>query len=147
MMMEQYLRLKALINFIRSYFLQIQTRKEISMKQQTIAFDFDGVIHSYVTPWVASEIIPDPPVIGIKDTIDSLREQGYKIAIVSSRCLDPRGIEAVKEYLDTYNIVVDRITSEKIPAICYVDDRAICFDGHPETLMQKIVEFKPWNRK
>lgn len=44
------------------------------MKKQTVAFDFDGVIHSYVTPWVASEIIPDPPVRGIKDVIDSLRE-------------------------------------------------------------------------
>ena len=52
-----------------------------------------------------------------------------------------------KEYLNMHNIVVDQITCKKVPAICYVDDRALCFDGHPETLAQKIVEFKPWNRK
>lgn len=117
------------------------------MKKQTVAFDFDGVIHSYVTPWVSSEIIPDPPVSGIKEAIDSMRELGYKIVIVSSRCLDPKGFEAIKEYLNMHNIVVDQITCKKVPAICYVDDRALCFDGHPETLAQKIVEFKPWNRK
>lgn len=51
------------------------------MKKQTVAFDFDGVIHSYVTPWVSSEIIPDPPVSGIKEAIDSMRELVYKILL------------------------------------------------------------------
>ena len=34
----------------------------------------------------------------------------------------------------------------KPPALVYVDDRAICFDGHTETLFDKIVNFKPWNK-
>ena len=52
--------MRKLISYI--CFLKIQIRKEISMKKQTVAFDFDGVIHSYVTPWVSIEIIPDHPV-------------------------------------------------------------------------------------
>ena len=39
---------------------------------------------------------------------------------------------------------VDKVGKEKPPAIAYIDDRAICFDGHPETLLKKIQTFQPW---
>ena len=42
---------------------------------------------------------------------------------------------------------VDMVCKEKPPAIVYIDDRAICFDGHPETLLSKIQNFKPWNKQ
>ena len=50
---------------------------------------------------------------------------------------------------DTRGVVLemlDDIRKEKPPAIVYIDDRAICFDGHPETLLAKIVNFTPWNK-
>lgn len=50
------------------------------------------------------------------------------------------------QYLDKHEIEVDGIMAEKPPAICYIDDRAICFDGHPETLLEKVQNFKPWNK-
>ena len=34
-----------------------------------------------------------------------------------------------------------------MPAVAYIDDRAICFDGHPETLLRKIKNFQPWYKK
>lgn len=37
--------------------------------------------------------------------------------------------------------------AEKPPAIVYIDDRAICFDGNADTLLEKIKKFKPWNVK
>ena len=37
--------------------------------------------------------------------------------------------------------------AEKPPAICYVDDRAICFDGNTDGLIEKIVNFKSWVKK
>lgn len=52
---------------------------------------------------------------------------------------------AVRRYLRDNEIVVDNVMMEKPPAVCYIDDRAICFDGHPETLLEKIINFKPWN--
>lgn len=112
----------------------------------TIAFDFDGVIHSYIQSWVSDDIIPDLPVKGIREVIATLRKNGYRVVVFSSRCLTEKGLNAVRNYLNKYDIKVDDITSEKIPAMCYVDDRSICFDGDTVTLVDKIRNFKPWNR-
>ena len=114
--------------------------------KKTIVFDFDGVIHSYSSGWQGLTNIPDPPVPGIKEAIDDLREAGYEVIVVSTRCADLDGTMAVHEWLKKHSIEVDDIRKEKPPAICYIDDRAICFDGHPETLLSKVESFKPWNK-
>ena len=45
---------------------------EIKMKgKPTIVFDFDGVIHSYTSGWRGLEVIPDPPVDGIREMIEN----------------------------------------------------------------------------
>ena len=36
----------------------------------------------------------------------------------------------IEKYLEKYEITVDDIMLHKPPAICYIDDRTICFDGH-----------------
>lgn len=114
--------------------------------KQTVVFDFDGVIHSYISGWQGVGVIPDPPVPGIKEAIDNIRAVGYEVIVVSTRCADWHGLQAVKAYLKKHDIVVDNVMKEKPPAIVYIDDRAICFDGHPETLLDKIVNFTPWNK-
>ena len=35
-----------------------------AQRNYSIAVDFDGVIHSYTSKWVAADVIPDPPVSG-----------------------------------------------------------------------------------
>lgn len=112
-----------------------------------IIFDFDGVIHSYVSGWHGPAVVSDPPVPGIRAAIDTIRAAGYKVVVVSSRCYQEGGIQAIADYLAANDIVVDDITHEKPPAIVSVDDRALTFDGHPETLLEKIVSFKVWNGK
>lgn len=112
--------------------------------KKTVVFDFDGVIHSYTSGWKGVEVIPDPPVPGIKEAIDRIREN-YYVVVVSSRCNSVEGIWAIMAYLNKHNIIVDDVVKEKPPAVVYVDDRAICFDGHPETLLDKINGFAPWN--
>lgn len=57
------------------------------------------------------------------------------------------GVMAVKEYLAKHDIVVDDVMKEKPPAIVYIDDRAICFDGNPHGLLDKIKAFEPWTAK
>ncbi len=114
--------------------------------KQTIVFDFDGVIHSYKSGWRGTTVIPDEPVPGIKEAILQLREVGYNVAVVSTRCATYEGLTAVKQWLFDHDILVDEVCKEKPPAIVYIDDRAICFDGHPETLLEKISNFKPWNK-
>lgn len=112
---------------------------------KTVVFDFDGVIHNYKNGWKGPDIIDDEPVEGIRESIIDIRNAGYRVAVVSARCGYPGGIEAISEWLDRHDIVVDQVTKEKPPAICYIDDRAIRFDGHPETLLEQVVNFQPWN--
>lgn len=114
--------------------------------KQTVVFDFDGVIHSYKSGWRGANIIPDPPVPGIGKAITDIREAGYEVIVVSTRCAEPAGYEAVRAWLMDNGIEVDAVLMEKPPAIAYIDDRAICFDGHPEKLLGRIKAFVPWNK-
>ena len=115
--------------------------------KKTVVFDFDGVIHSYKSGWKGKTIIPDPPVDGIVEALKEIHENGYEIIVVSTRSATPEGIKSVWAYLSHIGAspYVDNVTTEKPPAIVYIDDRAICFDGQPETLLKKIQSFKPWN--
>lgn len=69
------------------------------MYQPTVVFDFDGVIHSYKSGWKGAAEIPDPPVDGIQQVIEDLQERGYRVVIVSSRCTEPEGIVAIRDWL------------------------------------------------
>lgn len=112
--------------------------------QPTVVFDLDGVIHSYVSGWQGVDVIPDPPVPLIQAEIERIRKAGYKVVVVSTRCADPAGMDAVKNYLGVNGIVVDEVLAEKPPAKVYVDDRALLFDGNPKGLLEKIQQFRPW---
>lgn len=110
----------------------------------TVVFDFDGVIHSYVSGWKGVDVISDPIVPGIKEAVENLRETGYKVVVVSTRCTSYEGIGAVRRFLRNNGIVVDDVLAEKPPAVCYVDDRAICFRGDAKALPEQIKKFKSW---
>jgi phosphoglycolate phosphatase-like HAD superfamily hydrolase len=116
------------------------------MYKPTIIFDFDGVIHSYKSGWQGATNIPDEPVEGIREAIEEVRNAGFKVVVVSTRCYDEGGIDAIKAWLDKHSIIVDDVTGEKPAAILTVDDRCICFDGDASTLLNKIRIFKPWNK-
>ena len=115
---------------------------------KTVCFDFDGVIHSYTSGWKGATEIPDPPVPGIKESMQAFCNSKYRVVISSSRASTPEGIDAIKNYLSKYGMLefVSDITNGKPPAMAYIDDRAICFDGHPETLLNKVQALKPWNK-
>ena len=110
----------------------------------TVVFDFDGVIHSYKSGWQGAEVVNDPVVPGIADVISALRRNDIKVVVVSTRCNSAAGMGAVRKYLRDNSITVDDVMAEKPPAICYVDDRAICFKGDSSTLFRQITQFKSW---
>lgn len=119
-----------------------------ALNKGTIVFDFDGVIHSYDTgSFKTNDYIPNEPVEGIKEAIDNIRNEGYEVVVVSARCSEESGRLAILDYLAKHEIKVDKVLRFKPPALCYIDDRAICFDGHSETLLDKIKNFKPWHDK
>lgn len=117
--------------------------------KKTIVFDFDGVIHSYTSGWQGAATIPDPPTPGIIEALQEICEAGYEIVIVSSRCATEEGKAAIQDYLTKHHMhqYVSRICTEKPPAIVYIDDRAICFDGNASNLLEKIQTFQPWYQK
>lgn len=112
--------------------------------KKTVVFDFDGVIHSYTSGWKGESVIPDPPVPGIREAISDIRRAGYEVVIVSTRCATKEGYGAVRAWLIDNEIEVDGVKTEKPPAVVYIDDRAICFDGNPDNLLNKISGFEPW---
>ena len=120
--------------------------KEGFKVKNTVVFDFDGVIHSYTSGWQGMTKIVDPPVPGIKEAIDEIREAGYFVVVVSTRCMTPEGKKAIERYLHMHDIKADDITIHKPPAVVYIDDRAIYFDGKPEALLGKIQNFEVWNK-
>jgi len=119
----------------------------MSKHKPIVIFDFDGVIHSYTSGYKGEDVIPDSPVDGIKQAINNIRNSGYAVYVVSSRCATDKGMTAVSEWLHANGIEVDAVSREKPPAIVYIDDRAICFDGDAGALLDKIKHFKPWNKK
>ena len=113
---------------------------------KTVVFDFDGVIHSYTSGWLGETTIPDPPVPGIREALKEIHSAGYEVVVVSTRCATAKGKGAIEAWLYNNGLreYIDKVCKEKPPAIAYIDDRAICFDGHPETLLRKIQNFQPW---
>ena len=109
-----------------------------------VCFDFDGVIHSYTSGFLGDEIIPDPPVPGIREVIDRLRDAGYEVVVLSSRSASPEGCAAMWKWFDKWGITIDDIYAVKPPARCYVDDRAVLFTGDTSALFDIIDNFEPW---
>lgn len=115
--------------------------------KQTIILDFDGVIHSYTSGWKGAANIPDLPTEGAREVIKKLRET-YIVVVISSRCHQDGGIEAIKEWLTKHDIQVDQVSNDKPPHIVVVDDRAFRFTGDWQAVLDGIPEASvPWNKK
>lgn len=126
-------------------------------QRYTIAVDFDGVIHSYNTPWVARHVIPDPPVAGAIEWL-WLTLQKMDVVIFSMRCHSWRGRRAVRQWLRQYSGALYhedpaggigledlKLSATKPAALVYLDDRAMRFEGTFPTVEQ-IHRAKPWNK-
>jgi hypothetical protein len=113
----------------------------IARKRRTVCLDFDGVLHSYRSGWCGSEIIPDPPIHGTRESVARLRQQ-YRVVIHSARCHTEAGRRAVQSWLVKHNIEVDEVCEHKPPAHVYVDDRAVRFRGNWDVLLDDIGEFR-----
>jgi hypothetical protein len=117
--------------------------------KKRIMIDFDGVIHSYDNGWQNGKIYGSV-IKGTKEAINHLKESGYEIIIFTTRASeshnkDPKSEELVSElksWLNKNNIYFDKITSEKLGAIAYIDDRAIRFENNWNDIIKKINTLK-----
>lgn len=126
-------------------------------RKYTISIDFDGVIHSYTSPWKNAHTIPDAPVPG---AIEFLSEaiQDFQVVIHTARARTWWGRMAVRNYIRRHagNLWYDsmgnfgiedvKVTHKKLPALVYIDDRGYRFEGtFPE--LDDIHKMLPWNKK
>ena len=143
----------------------LNTIKETEMEhKKTICIDFDGVIHLYSSGWHGAHIIPDPPVNGAIEGLYRLcADEEIDVVIFSARSGQAGGIDAMKEWLqgwdwqyrDKNNIGKDvpdllnqvRFPETKPPAMCYIDDRGVHFDGDWSKITTDLKNFQPWNRE
>lgn len=115
--------------------------------KQTVIIDFDGVLHSYKSGWKGAAVIPDPPTEGAREAIAEIRKT-YVAIVVSSRCHQPGGIEAIREWLALHGIEVDDVTNDKPPHIVTIDDRALRFEGDWADTISRIADAGvPWNKQ
>ena len=97
------------------------------MAGRTIAIDFDGVLHQY-----RSFSAPlGYPVEGAVDGWYKLYNAGYDLVVVTSR----ENLDAIRDWLHEHfdfernigHFYEPHVTNKKVPAIAYIDDRAIRF--------------------
>lgn len=125
--------------------------------KRTICVDFDGVIHAYTSPWVAPHVIPDPPVPDAFNWLLARLHEGFEVVICSTRARTWRGRRAIRRWLRHHGgeglyyecmgfagLEDLKVTDRKVPAIVYLDDRALRFEGRWPTLAE--LEARPWNK-
>lgn len=110
----------------------------------SIAVDFDGVIHSYSRGWHTKDIY-DPPMPGAERALGSLI-QAYGVFILTARPADEVLVWCETEFpLLRFQLIpedvrywdrrgVIGVTNRKLPALAYIDDRAIRFTNWQDVL-------------
>lgn len=127
-------------------------------RNYSIAVDFDGVLHSYLSPWVSAGVIPDPPVPGAIEWLTDI-EKKFEVIVFTTRGKTREGRDAVRRWLwengysgknsrssiqpETWSDLTIVVTAEKPPALIYLDDRAVRFEGSFPTA-DEIHGARPW---
>lgn len=112
--------------------------------KKTVAIDFDGVIHSYTTPFNGDHsYIPDPPVPGSKEAMWRYVEK-YNVVVFSVRAAF--AAEAIRQWMKVWEFPEVEITAIKPSAHVYVDDRGWRFDGNWDFDMDALVDAPTWYR-
>lgn len=117
-------------------------------KRYTLAVDCDGVLHSYTSGWQGANSLPDPPVEGAIDWLNDI-VQHFEVVILTTRGDQEGGNVAVLYWLREHGYTGPDllITSRKVPALMYVDDRGWRFEGPGSfPTADQVHQARPWNK-
>ena len=108
---------------------------------ETLAIDFDGVIHNYDKGFHDGTCYGEP-LNGSLEAVKKLSSK-YKIVIYTAKARPDRplvngktGVEHVQEWLEKYEIMkyIHEITAIKPRALIYIDDNCYRFNNWADTL-------------
>ena len=110
----------------------------------TIAVDFDGVLHSYASGWCGADNCPDRPIEGAIKWLNQMVKD-FDVVIFTTRGDQPGANQAIACWLRRYgyngpDLIV---TSKKLPALVYIDDRGWRFEGRFPTT-HEVHQAIPW---
>lgn len=105
----------------------------------TVCVDLNGVLDLY-TGW-QGEGHWDDPRPGAAEFLAQLERAGYRIVIHSTK--NPPGVKMWLQKHGLFRYVSD-ITDRKVPAVAYIDDRAIRFDGVFEHALKALTQQPHW---
>ena len=128
----------------------VEAHRAVEAQRRTLCVDFDGVLHSYTSPWAGADVIPDAPVPGAFPFLAAAVLR-FRVAVFSARSHQPGGIDAMRQWfaahaLPDYALDALEFPTEKPQAIVYIDDRGWRFDGTWPSL-DELAAFQPWNRR
>lgn len=112
-----------------------------SNKNKRLMIDFDGVIHSYHKGYLDGEIY-GYVIDDAKEVIDELKND-FEIVIFTSRLSNENSNNQsekrkIEDWLKENKIHYDYITSDKLAAEYYIDDKAITFNNNWSDILNKI---------
>ena len=131
----------------------IDTTRVAPRAKRRICVDFDLTL----VDWGPLYEVPEP-LPGAVEAVQALIDRGYEVVILTSRlsrtwwaehCIDSgmdpdafgRGQRAVvEESLTRMGLGGLRVTAEKVPALAYIDDRAVPFGGDWREVLRVIPE-------
>ena len=110
----------------------------VKQSRETIALDFDGVLHNYAE-WEGVTVIGEP-VPGAKHFVEWLVARGYHLYILSTRAHHEGGKEAIEEWLAEWGFPALKVTDRKIGGCLLIDDRGWRFEGNFGPLYELLTE-------
>lgn len=117
-------------------------------QKPVLLVDFDATLF----PW-APLYQDNPPIPGAVYAMKALRDAGFELQIFSSRLSRTwlmaakesyaKNIDHMSKLLNRYDIPFDGFATEKIPALAYIDDRAIEFKNNWKQIADRLVPLGP----
>lgn len=117
---------------------KVQSDDCMSKSKVTVCVDFDGVLNDY-SYYDENDLFV--PRVGSWEFIEKLK-LNYNVVILTARNTDK-----VIEWLDEYGFKIDTVTNIKVPALVYIDDRGINFNGDYDEILKVLDNFKTYWEK
>jgi 5'(3')-deoxyribonucleotidase len=104
------------------------------MSKQTIAIDFDGVLHKYSKGWHDGTIYDEP----VEESLEAVKELSKKYDVVIFTAREESQFEEIGRWIIRYGFLsyIKKVTNRKPIAMIYIDDRALHFTDWQSALKE-----------